>query len=121
MLKKAVLSGIAILLLAGLFYLSLRRNWPYPNSDSITHRVAHVVAFGVLALLLLPLARSRRGTLLITIAIFCIACGMELLQYHVFHLARARQSIEWWDIRDNTVGLLLALLTVRFSRIRNLI
>jgi hypothetical protein len=117
-LKKAVLSGTAILLLAGLFYLSLRRDWPFPKGDSIAHRVAHVGAFGTLSLLVLPLARNRRETWLITLAIFCIACGMELLQYHVFHLHRERQPIEWWDIRDNTVGLLLALLAVRFTRLR---
>ena len=118
MLKKAVLGGTAILLLAALFYLSLRRNWPYPNGGTIAHRVDHVGAFGVLALLLLPLARSRRETWLITAAIFCIACAMELLQYHVFHLHRERQPLEWWDIRDDTVGLLLALLAARFTRLR---
>jgi hypothetical protein len=117
-LRKVALAGTATLLLAGLFYLSLRRHWPYPNGGTLTHRVAHVGAFGVLALLLLPLARSRRETWLITAAIFCIACGMELLQYHVFHFHRERQPLEWWDIRDNTVGLLLALLAVRFTGLR---
>jgi len=108
--------GVAILLLAVLFYLSLRR--PHPYGGPITHRVAHVGAFGALALLVLPLARSRRETWLITAVIFCIACGMEMLQYHVFHFASNRQPIEWWDIRDNTVGLLLALLAVRYTRLR---
>jgi TRAP-type uncharacterized transport system fused permease subunit len=114
-LKKAALSGTAILLLAGMFYLSLRQ--PHRNGGTITHRVAHVGAFGVLALLLLPLARSPRETSLIAAAIFCLACGMEILQYHVFHFASNRQPVEWWDIRDNTVGLLLALLAVRFTRL----
>jgi len=80
--------------------------------------VAHVGAFGALALLLLPLARSRTEMWLITGAIFCVACGMEMLQYHVFHFSRNGQAFEWWDIRDNTVGLLLSLLAVRFTRLR---
>lgn len=118
MVKRAALSATAALLLASLFYLSLHRNWPNPTGGTIAHRVAHIGAFGMLALLLLPLARSRRETWLIIGAIFCVACGMELLQYHVFHFRRERQPIEWWDIRDDTVGLLLALLAVRFTRLR---
>jgi hypothetical protein len=117
-LKKAALGGTAILLLAGLFTLSLRRKLPHPDPGTIAHRVAHIGAFGALALLLLPLARNRRETWLITGAIFCVACGMELLQYHVFVFRRDRLPVEWWDIRDNTVGLLLALLVVQFTRLR---
>jgi hypothetical protein len=117
-LKKGLLSGTAILLLASLFYLSLNNRWHHPSSGTIAHRAAHIGAFGVLALLLLPLARSPREMWLITAAIFCVGCGMEGLQYHVFHFARQREPIEWWDIRDNTVGLLLALLAARFSRLR---
>jgi glycopeptide antibiotics resistance protein len=116
MLKKPILCGAAILLLAGLFYLSL--NQARRNGGTIAHRVDHIGAFGALALLLLPLARNRRETWLITAASLCVACGMELLQYHVFHFASNRQPIEWWDIRDNTVGILLALLAVQFTRLR---
>jgi hypothetical protein len=115
-LKKAVLCGTATLLLAGLFYLSLRQ--PHRNGGTIAHRADHVGAFGALGLLLLPLARSRRDTWLIAAAIFCTGCGMELLQYHVFHFASTGQPVEWWDIRDDTVGFLLALLAVRFTRLR---
>ena len=121
MLKKAILSGAGILLLGGLFYLSLHDNWGHPHAGTIAHRVAHVGAFVAVALLLLPLARTSRETWLMAAAIFCIACGMEVLQYYVFHLHRERQPLEWWDIRDNTVGVLLALLAVRFTRFRNLI
>ncbi len=116
MLKKAALSGTAILLLVCLFYLSLRQ--PHRYGGPITHRVAHIGAFGALAVLVLPLARSRRETWLVAAAIFCVACGMEMMQYQVFHFARNGQEFEWWDIRDNTVGLLLALLAVRFTRLR---
>ena len=84
----------------------------------IAHRVEHVGAFVALALLLLPLARNRRETSLVASAIFCLACGMELMQYQVFHFSRYRQQFEWWDIRDDSVGLLLALLAVRFTRTR---
>ncbi len=118
MLKKATLGGTAILLLACLFYLSLNNNWRHPSSGTVAHRIAHVGAFGVLTLLLLPLARTHRETWLIIATIFCIACGMELLQYHVFHFARQRDPVEWWDIRDNAVGILLALLAERFIRLR---
>ncbi len=43
---------------------------------------------------------------------------MELLQYHVFEFYRNGQPLEWWDLRDDAVGLLLALLAVEFTRPR---
>ena len=46
------------------------------------------------------------------------ALTLELLQYHIFHYHRVHQPFEWWDIRDDSVGLLLALLAVRFTRLR---
>jgi hypothetical protein len=115
-LKKALLAGAAMLLLAGLLYLSL--HLPRRNGGTLAHRIEHVGAFGALALLLLPLARNGRETWLIAVAILCVACGMELQQYYVFHFVRYRQPIEWWDIRDDTVGLLLILLAVQFTRLR---
>jgi hypothetical protein len=110
-LRKAATLGTAILLVVGLTLLSLWRQWPHPDTGTIAHRITHVGAFWALGLLVLPLGRSRGQICLAAAVVFAVALALELLQYHSF-----QQPFEWWDVRDNGVGLLLALLAVRFAR-----
>jgi len=79
----------------------------------MTHRIEHVVAFGILGLMLLSLCRNSGQTWPVILALFCFGCGLELRQHQLF-----RQPFEWWDVRDDGIGLLLALLLLRFTRIR---
>jgi hypothetical protein len=49
---------------------------------------------------------------MLAFAILCFAYALELRQHQIF-----RQSLEWWDVRDDGIGFLLALLLLRFTRI----
>jgi hypothetical protein len=116
--KRAVLLGAGILIVACLAYFAVQRRWARPLAASPIHRLEHVVGFGILGLVLLPLGRSRLEKLLIAVTIFAFGFGLELLQYFVFHYSYSKQPLEWWDVRDNAVGLMLALLAVGFTRLR---
>jgi len=117
-LRKTIAFLAAIVLAACVIYFSLSGNWRRPGSGTLLHRVEHVAAFGLLALLLLPLGRTRSEKWAIAAAVLALACGLEVLQYFVFHYRLSGDSIEWWDIRDDGVGVLLALLAVRYSKLR---
>ncbi|MGA2716214.1 MAG: VanZ family protein [Bryobacteraceae bacterium] len=82
----------------------------------MTRRIEHVVAFGILGVMLLSLCRNSGQKWVVTLALLCLACGLELRQHQLF-----RQPFEWWDVRDDGIGLLLALLLLRFTRIRALL
>jgi len=79
----------------------------------MTHRISHVAAFGVLALLLLMLGRNGAQRLLATVGALALAMATEFAQYLDF-----RQPFEWWDVRDDGIGILLALALVRLARTR---
>jgi hypothetical protein len=111
------LFGAAAFGVACVTLLSLHDNWPHPAPDSFRHRAGHVSAFGILSLLLLPLGRGQTQKWVIAAAILSFALILELVQYQVFHFHRVHQPFEWWDIRDDSVGLLLALLALRFARV----
>lgn len=46
----------------------------------------------------------------------CFAGALELGQHWTFG-----QSLEWWDVRDDGIGTLLALLLLEFTPIRALL
>jgi hypothetical protein len=115
-LKRAVLAGAALLWIAGLVFVSLHQVVPHAPQGSMLHPIEHVVAFGILGIMLLPLCRSRGPKLVVILAILGFACALEIGQHQLF-----RQPIEWWDVRDDGTGLLLALLLLRFTRIRALL
>ena len=104
MLTRATLLSTAIVLIAGLTLFSLG---PHMARRGIPHRLEHVIAFAVLALLLLPLGQNRPQKWFVVSAIFCVACALEIRQHQVFN-----QAFEWWDVRDDSLGVVLALLLV---------
>jgi hypothetical protein len=69
-------------------------------------------AFGVTGLLLLVLCRSRVQEWLAILAIVCLAVALEDGQ----HLLFKNVNFEWWDVRDDIIGLLFAWLLIRSSR-----
>ena len=80
------------------------------------HGAEHAVAFGILALMLFSLCRNRRQKWVVTLAMLCFAGGLELGQHRIYG-----QSFEWWDVWDDGIGILLALLLLEFARIRALL
>jgi hypothetical protein len=115
-LTKAALLCTAIVWIACVTFFSLWRVGPQVLSRSIAHWIGHVIIFGVLTLLLLPLGRTRTQAWMILLSIFCLAGALELRQHQLF-----RQPFEWWDVRDDGIGALVALLLDRFTRIRALL
>ena len=71
-----------------------------------------MAAFGVVALLFLLLCKNRAQEWLVVVAIICIAAGLEDGQ----HLLFKQVTFEWWDVRDDVIGLIFAWLLVRSYR-----
>ena len=80
------------------------------------HGLEHAVAFGILALILLSLCRNRGQKWVVSLAMLCFAAGLELGQHQIYG-----QSFEWWDVWDDGIGVLLALLLLEFTRVRALL
>jgi hypothetical protein len=59
-------------------------------------------------LLLLPLCRSRAQEWMAVLAIVGLAIALEFRQHQVFRI-----PIEWLDVRDDAIGVALALLVIR--------
>ncbi len=90
-------------------YFSLRRILRHAPPGTLFHGFEHAVAFAVLALLLLPLGRSRVQESAIVLVIFSLAAGLEWRQHQMFRNVR----FEWWDVRDDAIGVLAAWLLLR--------
>jgi hypothetical protein len=115
-LRKAVLPAMAILWIACLVFVSLHPIVRHAPQGSMTHRIEHVMAFGILGIILLALCGNHGPKWVVTLALLCLACVLEMRQHQLF-----RQPFEWWDVRDDGIGIVLALLLLRFTRIRALL
>jgi hypothetical protein len=74
------------------------------------HRLYHLVSFGSTAYLLSLIARDTRERFAASFFVIALGCALEYGQHVVFHI-----PIEWWDIRDDTLGVLAAALLIRFN------
>jgi hypothetical protein len=77
------------------------------------HRGIHWLAFGGGALLLFPLSNTRRKQILCAFAIFLLGISLEILQHFIY-----RNSLEWRDIADDGVAILLAFALYRLAGAR---
>src|SRR5581483_10276799 len=98
---RLILAAAPFLLVFFLVYFSVRRVIPNSTGTGI-HRLEHVAAFALLGLLLLPLSRTRAQEWLVALAIAAFAVAMEYGQSLIF----LNVGFEWWDVRDDIVGLL---------------
>lgn len=117
-LEKALLTRkrlrlIAIVWLVVLTAVSLQPYRPPGESQTSGHRIAHAIAFGVPALMLLRLARSLRQQWAASLIVLCLALAIETAQHLIYG-----NAFEWWDVRDDTIGLLIAILLHRWTRAR---
>lgn len=113
--SRALLYGAAILWTVLLAYFSLAHLIRHAYPGTIGHRIEHVAAFGVLAFLLLTVAVNRVQEWITVLALVCFAAALELGQHHLF-----RVPLEWFDIRDDVIGVLFAWLVVRSAQRGNL-
>jgi hypothetical protein len=75
----------------------------YRGENGLRHRVLHILCFGSTALWFLFLSTSRRQQLLVVLGIFCLGVILEVVQCLTY-----RNAFEWWDVRDDCYGIILA-------------
>lgn len=80
------------------------------------HRVAHVLAFGGAALIWIALGTNGRGEFRGALIVLATGLLIETAQHLIY-----KGPIEWWDVRDDTIGILIAALIVRRTRVRRLL
>jgi len=83
------------------------------NLVSISHRWTHIVTFGSSFLVLSLLAAGKREELKAAGEIMIISCVVELAQYFVYS---HRQVFEWWDVRDDAIGIVAAFLLLQIVK-----
>lgn len=76
----------------------------------LAHQFIHFVAFGSSFLVLSLLATGRREQLEAAFEVMTIGCIIELIQYVVYS---HRQVFEWWDVRDDAIGVVVAFLLIQ--------
>ena len=74
------------------------------------HRPTHYVAFAGAALLLFSLSCSRRQEIRGACTIFFLGFSLEVLQHLIY-----RNHLEWRDITDDGLAILLALALYRLT------
>ena len=77
------------------------------------HREVHWLAFAGAAFLLFSLSRSRIQEICSVVAVFLLGLSLEFLQHLIY-----RGALEWWDVRDDTLAILVALALYRLTRAR---
>lgn len=108
---RLLLGTAAALLILLVVYLSVRRILPNATGTGF-HRFEHVAAFALLGLLLFPLCQTRGQERWVALAVAAFAAALEYGQSRFF----INVNFEWWDVRDDVVGLLLAWLLIRSLR-----
>jgi hypothetical protein len=66
------------------------------------HRGVHWLAFAGAAFLLLVLSRNRRQQVRNSIAVVLLGLSLEYLQHLMY-----RNVMEWWDVRDDFLAVLV--------------
>ena len=71
--------------------------------------------FGATALLFLALGRKRGDDWKAAAAVVCLAAAIELAQLLIY---RMPFGYEWWDVREDTIGVAIAMLLDRRTGVR---
>jgi fatty acid desaturase len=105
---RIALIGAAICWIAYLTHISQVNYRNNPHAGTVFHTLEHVAAFGLLGVLLLVACKNRMQEWIVLVALLCFATALELRQHQIFH-----NPFEWWDVRDDAIGLALAWLGIR--------
>jgi VanZ family protein len=79
------------------------------------HQIEHLLAFGATGLIFLGLSRSRREDWKAAAAVVLLGTAIEIAQYAIY---RMPFGFEWWDVREDTIGAVLALIVDRSTGVR---
>jgi hypothetical protein len=78
------------------------------SARSLSHRtptrLTHVLYFGILTLLANALRSRHRWWIWTALACWLFGVGLEVLQHLIY-----RTALEWGDIRDDGIGVVLGL------------
>ena len=116
MLTRQALRLVAIVWIVCLIAVSLQPYRPAGESDTIRHRVFHVLSFGAAALMLLALGTDAKRESIAGLSVLCLAVAIETSQFLLY-----KNPFEWWDVRDDTIGILIAAVLIRRTRVRRLL
>ena len=64
----------------------------------------------------LRLGRNARQASTAALGIFCLAVAIETSQHLLY-----KNRFEWWDVRDDTIGVALAWMLIRWTGIKSLL
>jgi hypothetical protein len=76
------------------------------------HRFIHFIAFGSSFLVLSLLAVGRREQLEAAAEIMTIGCVVEIVQFFAYS---HRHFFEWWDVRDDAIGIAVGFLLLQIA------
>jgi hypothetical protein len=79
-----------------------------PGSTLGLHREIHWLAFGGLALFVLTISRNLRQEIACVAAACLLGLSLEFLQHLIY-----RNAMEWRDVRDDTLAVLIAFAIYR--------
>jgi hypothetical protein len=118
MLSRDQLFRSAIVWITCLVVVSLQPIRPFGGgeSPSMLHRAGHILSFGTAGLMLLVLSKNRKKEWTAVLAVLCLAVGIESAQHLLY-----RGPFEWWDVREDAIGLVTAGLLTRWTRVRPLL
>jgi hypothetical protein len=74
------------------------------------HRLIHVLTFGSAGFLVSLLAWNRREEFQAAGEVLAIGCLVELAQDILYSHGKL---FEWWDVRDDAIGIALAFVTIQ--------
>jgi hypothetical protein len=80
------------------------------------HRSVHLGVFGATALLFLLVAPDRRREAVAALAALALGALIEVTQHLLFG-----SVMEWWDVRDDSVGVLVAFALMHGTRFREVL
>jgi hypothetical protein len=110
---SAVLVGSLLPVSAKVALHASESNGPHSkNTITMKHRFIHFIAFGSSFLVLSLLATGRREQLKAAVEIMTVGCIVEIIQFFVYS---HRQVFEWWDVRDDAIGIVVGFLLLQIA------
>jgi hypothetical protein len=116
MLTRHRLRLLATFWIVGLVAVSLQPWRPHGESQSNLHQLSHLVSFGTAGLMLFALSRNIKQVWTAALGIICLVLAIETSQRLLY-----RNPFEWWDVRDDTIGVAFAWMLTRWTGIKSLL
>jgi VanZ family protein len=113
--RSKIINAVALVWLLCLTVVSLQPYRPTVEKRiNVLHILAHIVAFSTPALLLCLTRKNPRQEWIMAASVMAVGLFLETAQCFMYGI-----EFEWWDVRDDAIGIAIALLLVRYTKIRN--